>query len=183
MRRSDNRKMLVVAVVCGRKSLCNNLSLWGWYQRNLRWETHGFERLDLKHNYHLWTQWRWDVLMNEKFWTSLWDIADSQSVVVSGYWPHYLSGDKRLLFYLWFEVKYLWFDSGYGPPDFSDMKTFIVFSPIVFKDSVDCWLYKLRQNPCPFYTKIIYLPNVSFTHQICCCFIVCNNFNCLIYQK
>ena len=34
-----------------------------------------------------------------------------------------------------------------------------------------------------FYMKLIYSPTMSFSHHICCCFIVCNNFSCFIEKN
>ena len=60
-RHSDNKKRLVVAVGRCWRSLCLELSLWWWYRMKYKWQTYGFERLDMKHNYHLWTKLQWDV--------------------------------------------------------------------------------------------------------------------------
>ena len=102
---SDNRKILVVSVVCRWRSLCWYLSLRGWLKSNLRWLINGFERLDIKHNYRIWTKWWWDALIKEKCWPLLWSIAVGPYGVVSDYGSHYLFDKKRLLFFLWIEVK------------------------------------------------------------------------------
>ena len=89
---------------------------------------------------------------------------------------------RSVLFcYIWIEVKYWWFDMGYSPPDYSYTKAFIEFFVVIpVKDRVNGWLYELQKNQFVFNTKIIHSLNMSFSHHICCCFILCNNFNCFI---
>ena len=41
----------------------------------------GFERLDMNHNYHLWTQKRWEVQITKKCWLLLWAVYDAPSVM------------------------------------------------------------------------------------------------------
>ena len=155
---------MVVIVGCQWKYLCHDLSLKGWYKRNLPWQAHCFE-----------------ILTKENWWPSLWAIADCQFVVGIGY-DHMIFLMRFFWFgYIWIEVKDWWSDRGYGPPDSSFMKTFIEYFFVVsVKDSVDCWLYELIQIKRVFNSKFICSPTMSFDQNMFCCVIVCNHFNCFI---
>ena len=70
---------------------------------------------------------------------------------------------------------------GYSPPDYSYMKIFTgFFFAIAVEDSVVGFLYNLHQFPLVFNTNIIYSLNMTFSHHIFCCFIICYHFNCFV---
>ena len=47
---------------------------------------------------------------------------------------------------------------------------------------IHCLLLAIQITPNSvfFNTKLLYLKDMSFAHQFCCCFTFCNHFNCLI---
>ena len=173
-----------------------------------RW-THGFERFDMKLNFHWWTQWRWDSNKTKTCWLSLWAVADAHSVgtcyfeddikgitddkqmglrvfiwIIIIIYEH--NGDNTLwrrktvgrccglsltvtmswvvvmyhiifrirrgwFCYICIEVKYWWLNSGLVPPNFSDMKRFILLWVFIeVKDIFYCWLYESYQIPFHF---------------------------------
>ena len=82
------------------------------------------------------------------------------------------------------DVKYGWYNMGYSPPNYSYMKMFIdIFLHCSRRKSL--WL-PIRFTPIPtcfLYKNLIYSLNISFAHHICCCYIFCNHFNCLIEEN
>ena len=99
-------------------------------------------------------------MYKRKYWPSLWAISDGQYIVGSGYWPHLFQWEYNV-FNITIKVKYLWFGSGYGPPDFQIWMRLLFFF-IAVKDSVDCWLYKLRRIPCFWIQSFFILQQCNF---------------------
>ena len=123
-------------------------------------------------------------LWQRKYWSSLWDAADDHPVVGNGYWPQNILDEKScMLFYFdWSQRLMIWY--GLQPSWlFVYEDVYWVFVVVEVKYSVYVCLYELHQITLVFYTKLIYSLNVSFAHRVCCCFIVCNHFNCFIYQN
>ena len=85
--------LLVFAVSCRLCSLSLYLYIRGWYESNYHLYTHGFECLDLEHNYPIWTQHQWDFLIKGKWWFSFWAIDDDPYVMT-----YYLKADAKLIY-------------------------------------------------------------------------------------
>ena len=86
---------------------------------------------------------------------------------------HILFLTRRVSFcYICIEVKEWWFDMGYTPPDYSQMKMFISFFVIEVKDSVDSCLYelhqiKLKKNKSYLLTKYVIFSSYVLLFHFC----------------
>ena len=130
--------MLVVSVGSFLQSLFLYLYFRGWHKSNYHWYTHGVERLDLDHNYIIWTQQRWKFRMKEKCWFFLEAVADNPSVMTY-YFRDYskvIYPDRHIFELLTREKCWssLWtvadghpvVGSSYWPHNISDAKSFLL---------------------------------------------------------
>ena len=138
----------------------------------------------MMHNYYLWTQWQWDVLTKERCSPLMWTVADGQSVVGSGYWPHNIFDEKILLLLILVlksKIDDLIVVTAPLVLIYEELYCFFVITVKINRWLLSIWITPISTSF--LNTKLIYSPTMSFSHHICCCFVVCNHINYFIDQN